>query len=320
MPTNKKAIPSISLVVPFYNEQDGIALFFEKITQILKAITRDYEIICINDGSTDQTLAILKKQHKKDKRIKILNFSRNFGKEAALTAGITFATLDVVIPIDADLQDPPELIASMVDKWREGYDVVVAQRRHRHDRFFKRITAQLFHKFFAYLTNNNLNPNAGDYRLMDRKVIEVIKLFPEKTRYMKGLFSWVGFKTVAVQYDRPLRTFGNSKIPVYKLFKLAFDGIFSFSTKPLKIWFYIGLFISMISFTYASFLLLRKIIIGADLPGYTSIMVGVLFMGGIQLISLGVIGEYIARIYKEVKNRPVYIVDEKHGIDDKKGK
>jgi glycosyltransferase involved in cell wall biosynthesis len=202
----------------------------------------------------------------------------------------------------------------MVEKWQEGYDVVVAKRRKRQDKFFKNITAKLFHKLFGYLTNNNLHPDSGDFRLLDKKVIQIIRQLPEKTRFMKGVFSWVGFKTAEVYFDRPQRAIGTTKIPFLKLFKLAFDGIFSFSTKPLKIWLYIGLTFSIISFIYASFLILRKLVFGTDLPGYTSLMVVILFMGGIQLISLGVIGEYIARIYKEVKNRPIYIVEKKYGF------
>lgn len=314
MPKSKSSPIGISLIVPFYNEEEGIAIFFKRVNKILKDLTTDYEIICINDGSKDETLLQLQKINSKDNKVKIISFSRNFGKEAALTAGLDFATKSVVIPIDADLQDPPELIPLMVAKWQLGFDVVVAKRKHREDTVFKKLTAKLFHKFFGYLTNNNLHPEAGDFRLLDQKVISIIKLLPEKTRFMKGIFSWVGFKTTEIYYDRPRRALGTTKIPFIKLLKLAFDGIVSFSTKPLKIWLYIGLIFSIISFTYASFLILRKLFFGADLPGYTSLMVVILFMGGVQLVSLGVIGEYIARIYREVKNRPIYIVDQTYGF------
>ncbi len=314
MPKNKRSPIGISLIAPFYNEEEGVELFFKRVGVVLKEITKDYEIICVNDGSTDGTLQKLQAMNKQDVRVKIINFSRNFGKEAALTAGVDFATKAVVIPIDSDLQDPPELIPLMVEKWQEGYDVVVAKRKTRKDGWCKRIPAQLFHKLFGYLTNHKLHPDAGDFRLLDRKVIDIIRLLPEKTRFMKGIFSWVGFKSIEVYYDRPQRAVGSTKIPFFKLLKLAFDGIVSFSTKPLKIWLYIGLTFSIISFVYASFLILRKLLFGADLPGYTSLMVVILFIGGIQLISLGVIGEYIARIYKEVKNRPIYIVDQIYGF------
>lgn len=309
---------SLSLIVPFYNEGATVAMFFASTLPIVEEVTRDYEIICINDGSEDNTLEELKKYHRKNVKIKLINFSRNFGKEAALTAGIECASADIVIPIDADLQDPPDLIPKMINKWQEGYNIVLAQRKSRKDKLFKRVTAWAYYKLFAYLTNDKFPPNVGDFRLFDKKVIEVIRLLPEKTRFMKGIFSWVGFKSAIVYYDRPHRIQGTTKLPFLKLLKLAFDGIFSFSTKPLRVWLYIGLFFSTISFLYASFLILKTLILGVDLPGYASIMVTILFIGGLQLVSLGVIGEYIARIYKETKNRPIYIIESKYGFTEKR--
>jgi polyisoprenyl-phosphate glycosyltransferase len=312
-----RRIFSLSLIVPFYNEEEGIGLFFDNVLKVIRSLTDDYEIICVNDGSSDKTLNKLEHYQHLDTRMGIINLSRNFGKEAALTAGIDYSTKDIVIPIDADMQDPPELISQMIEKWQKGFDIVLAKRQHRKDKFFKRVTANLFHKLFSYLTNHNLETGAGDFRLLDRKVVEVIKLLPEKTRFMKGIFSWVGFNSTSIYYNRPERSIGLTKMSFFKLLNHAVDGIVSFSTKPLKIWLYIGLFFSMVSFTYASFLIIRTLLLGTDVPGYTSLMVVILFIGGIQLISLGIIGEYIARVYREVKNRPIYIVDSVYGLREK---
>ena len=311
-------LPSISIITPFYNEEEAIDLYFEKLITTLKEIKTDFEIICINDGSKDKTLAILKKWQLKIKQIKIIDFSRNFGKEAALTAGLDHATCQVTIPIDADLQDPPELVKEMITKWQEGFDVVLAKRKSRNDGFVRDLAAKVYYKILKWLTNGNMQEEVGDFRLLDQKVVTALRNMSERNRYMKGIFAWVGFRSITIYYDRPKRSNGDTKIGYFKLFRLAYDGLISFSTKPLKIWLYIGLFFSLFSFIYAIFLLLRTLIHGTDLPGYASIMVSVLFIGGLQLLSLGVIGEYIARIFKEVKHRPIYIVDNIYGTNKAK--
>jgi glycosyltransferase involved in cell wall biosynthesis len=316
--TNKKAMISISVIVPLYNEAEGIKDFVADLISVLSKVTPEFEIICIDDGSTDGTRDLLKSAMRLDPRIKLLAFSRNFGKEAALTAGLDLASKDVVIPIDADFQDPPKLIPAMIAKWQEGYDVVLAHRRSRNDSFMKNLCSKLYHKLLFWISNQNIPADVGDYRLMDRKVVDAIKQMPEKTRYMKGIFAWVGFRKAVIEYDRPNRKCGESKLKYYHLFKLALDGIFSFSTKPLKIWLYIGAMFSLFAFFYAILLVLRTVIFGVSVPGYASIMVSILFIGGIQLVSLGIIGEYIARIYKETKNRPIYIVSEQHGFKEEK--
>lgn len=315
MATKAASIPLLSVVVPMYNEEAGIEPFFKEIVPALDDITTNWEIVCVNDGSKDKTLELLEKHHKKENRIKVIDLSRNFGKEAALTAGLEEATGEAVVPIDADLQDPPSLISEMVKKWREGYQVVLATRKKRSgDSLLKRATAKFFYKLIGMSSNVDIPANTGDFRLMDRQVVEAVKTLPEKTRFMKGLFAWVGFSTTTIYYDRPKRHSGSSAWSYRKLWRLALDGIFSFTTFPLHIWTYVGVVISSIAFVYVAFLVIRTLVFGVDVPGYASIMASVLFMGGIQLISLGIIGEYITRIYRETKQRPLYIVREKLGL------
>ena len=305
--------PMISIIVPMHNEQEGINEFFSRITPIL-ALEGSYEIICINDGSSDNTLDLLKEKAKADKHIKILSFSRNFGKEPALTAGLDNCSGDCVIPIDADLQDPPELIPELVAKWKEGFKVVLATRRTRNESWLKRKSAGAFYSLIGRLSNIHIPKNTGDFRLMDRKVVEAIKLLPERTRFMKGLFAWAGFSTTTIYYDRPQRFAGTTSWNYIKLWGFALDGLFAFSTKPLKIWTYIGGIIASFAFIFGIYILLHTMLYGTNLPGYSSIMVVMLFLGGIQLMSLGIIGEYVGRIYRETKHRPLYIVEEKEGF------
>jgi len=309
----------ISLVVPVYNEEESLGLFFDEITQVMEKTECDWEIICIDDGSIDATYEKLQEFKKSNGKIKILSFSRNFGKEIALTAGIDYTSGDAVIPIDVDLQDPPELILEMIKKWQEGFDVVLATRKTRgSDGFFKKFTAGVFYKIIGKYSNVEIPANTGDFRLMDKKVVDVVKQLPEKTRFMKGIFAWVGFKSTQIYFDRPERAQGETSWSIGRLFGLAFDGIFSFTTIPLRIWLYIGVIISLISFSYAGFIIFQTVIMGIDVPGYASLMTVVLFMGGVQLLSLGVIGEYIARIYRETKQRPLYILDKQDGFEDKR--
>jgi len=307
--------PLLSIVVPVYNEEQSLPLFFDALIPILDGIDIHWEIICVDDGSRDGTAALVRARHAQDARIKLVSFSRNFGKEAALTAGIAHSAGQAVIPIDADLQDPPELIPEMVAKWREGYQVVLATRRFRRgDSFLKKYTALSFYWVIGGLSHNNIPKNTGDFRLMDRAAVDALNQLPERTRFMKGLLSWVGFRTTQIFYDRADRAAGNSRFNFFSLWRLALDGVFSFSTLPLQIWTYLGAGISFLSFLYASFLIVRTLISGSDVPGYASLMVAVLFIGGIQLISLGIIGEYVGRIYREVKRRPLYLVQEALGI------
>ncbi len=290
-------------------------LLFDKLLPVLASLTQHWDIICINDGSKDNTLAQLKAWHEREPRIKMISLSRNFGKEAALTAGLNYAYGQAVIPFDADLQDPPELIPQMVEQWRQGFKVVLATRKHRlGEGMFKRGTAWAFYRLMTKVTAINIPSNTGDFRLMDQQVIEVLRLLPERTRFMKGLFAWVGFSTTQVYFDRAPRAVGEPKQSISKLWRLAKDGIFSFTTLPLRFTTYLGVLISTLAFSYAGWLLWRTVVHGVDTPGYASLMAAVLCMGGVQLICLGIIGEYLGRIYRESKKRPLYIVEEAAGI------
>ncbi|MDR0632098.1 MAG: glycosyltransferase family 2 protein [Holosporaceae bacterium] len=301
----------ISVVVPFYNESESVGIFFKTIFPILKRTKLKFEILCVNDGSTDNTLELLIDLKKTHPEIKILDFSRNFGKDAAITAGLDFSEGDCVVPIDCDLQDPLELIIDMLKKWKEGFDVVLAKRLDRSDdTLVKRVTAELFYKAHNLVSDLKLPENVGDFRLMDRKVIDSVRAFPERKRFMKGLFAFAGFKTTVIEYKRPERNRGTSKWSYLKLWNYAIDGITSFSTFPLKISTYLGLLATLLSFTRGVWILCKTIFLGADVPGYASLTVAILFLGGIQLMSLGIIGEYVGRIYIESKQRPLYIIRE----------
>jgi len=306
----------ISVVIPLYNEEENIDILFKRVISALESLKLTYEIICINDGSKDKTLDILIDYHLNNSDIKVINLSRNFGKDIALTAGIDYASGNAVIPIDADLQDPPELIGEMVLKWQEGYDIVYATRKTRQsETWFKRSTANAFYVILDKITKISIPRNTGDFRLLDRKAVEALKRLPERTRFMKGLFAWVGFKSTYILFERQPRYQGNTKWNYWKLWNFALDGITSFSLLPLKIWTYVGLIISLLSLFYASFLVMRTIFLGIDVPGYASLMVAILFLGGIQLITLGIIGEYLGRVYEEIKGRPLYLVRDLYGLD-----
>ncbi len=309
----------LSIVVPLYNEEANIDYLIERLVAVLNNLKTTYEIVCINDGSRDNTLKLLIDYHARNPAIKVVNLSRNFGKEIALTAGIDYADGAAIIPIDADLQDPPELIEQLVAKWREGYDVVYATRRSRSgESWLKQFTANSFYRTIGKMSPVAIPANTGDFRLLDRQVVEAIKQLPERTRFMKGLFAWVGYKQTSILFDRAPRFGGKTTWNYWKLWNFALDGITSFSLFPLKIWSYIGLVVSFISLIYASFLFIRTLIFGVDVAGYASLMVAVLFFGGIQLITLGVIGEYLGRVYEEVKRRPLYFVRESYGFKDEK--
>ncbi|WP_419176068.1 glycosyltransferase family 2 protein [Desulfosediminicola sp.] len=301
---------TISILCPLYNEEEMVPVFLRRLVDLLEEIHKSFEVICINDGSTDKTLTALLVAKKEYPQLRIINLSRNFGKEAALSAGLDSSRGEVVIPIDADLQDPPELIKEMIEHWEAGYDVVLAKRVDRcTDSFLKRNTALLFYKIHNSISSTAIPENVGDYRLMSRKVVNTIKAMPENQRFMKGLFAWVGFKTAEVEYTRAARKSGKSKFNGWRLWNLALDGITSFSTLPIRIWLYLGIIISTLSLSYGFFIIFRTLILGVDVPGYASLLTSILFLGGIQLVGIGLIGEYIGRIYMESKARPLYIVE-----------
>ncbi len=301
---------TLSIISPVYNEEAVIEIFLQTISPILEKTKMAYEIIFINDGSTDNTLEKLLSLKPGYPFIRIINLSRNFGKEAALTAGIEHAKGDAVIPIDADLQHPPQTILEFIKKWQEGYDVVVGKRLTRTGEHpLKKLSAKLFYKTINALSETKIPADVGDFRLMDKKVIEALKQLPENQRFMKGLFEWVGFKTAVVEYYQNERAAGESTFNGWSLWKFAMDGLTSFSTIPLRVWFYIGLAISSFSLLVGIYIIIKTIIFGIDTPGYASTMVMILFFGGIQLLGIGVLGKYIGRMYQETKRRPVYIIE-----------
>ena len=306
----------ISIVTPVYNESEGISYFHKALCDIFcQAPEIDFEVVCIDDGSRDDTLNQLIAISENDFRFHVIELSRNFGKEAALTAGIEAATGDAVIPMDADLQDPPELILEMIKEWFKGAEVVLARRFDRSsDSFLKRKTAEMFYQLHNSLSTIQIPNNVGDFRLMDRIVIDALKQIPEQHRFMKGLFAWVGFKTVTLDYVRSPRIAGTTKFSGWKLWNFALEGITSFSAVPLRFWTYIGLAGAFATFIYAIFIISKTLILGIDVPGYASMLVAVLFFGSLQLISVGILGEYIGRIYMETKRRPLYLIRKHYGV------
>ncbi len=309
--------PELSIVIPMHNESAVVDALFSELLAVLAGLALPYEIICIDDGSSDDTLAKLQARCEQNPAIKAISLSRGFGKEAATTCGLDFAIGSAVVVMDADLQDPPQLITEFVAKWREGYQVVYGARRSRDgDDPMKRWTAKTFYRVFNRLSDTPIPPDAGDFRLMDRAVVEVLNDMPEQARFMKGIFAWAGFRQTGVPYDRPERAAGESGWPYLKLFRFALDGIYSFSTVPLRVWTWVGSVVAALSLLYALFLIVRTVLFGIDVAGYASLMVAVLFLGGVQLISIGVLGEYIGRIFAEAKARPLYVVNRTVGMDE----
>ena len=304
----------ISVVIPMYYEEEVVDICYKRVVNNLKKLSDkyNYEIIFINDGSKDSTLEILKKIASNDDNVKIISFSRNFGHQAAVTAGIRNVTGDAVIIMDADLQDPPELFEGMIEKWEEGYEVVYGKRKTREgESIFKLLTARMFYNTLNKLSEIEVPKDTGDFRLVDRKVIDVIATLPEHNKFLRGLFSWVGFNQYAYEYNRVNRVAGKTKYPFKKMFKLATDGILSFSAKPLKVVGAIGFFSVIVSIAILAYSIVSFVFkLNSLTPGWTSIMCTMTFIGGIILISLGMIGEYIARIYEESLGRPEYIIDE----------
>ena len=310
------ALPDLSIVVPVLNEEEAVPIFLAAIPPVLEPLDVTWEIVFVDDGSTDRTVETIAAAAAGDARIRLISLSRNFGKEAALTAGLDWAAGKAVIPMDIDLQDPPELIADFVRLWREGYEVVYARRRSRgEDSKLKRRTAGLFYRIFNMVAANAIEENVGDYRLMSRPAVDATLRLRERNRFMKGLFAWVGFRAVAVEYDRPQRVAGQTKFNYWRLWNFALDGITSFSTIPLRVWTYVGLAVAGAAVLYTLLITGRTIIFGRDVPGYASLMAVVLVLGAVQLISLGIIGEYLGRLYIESKRRPIYLIRQTVGFD-----
>ncbi|UYT57506.1 glycosyltransferase family 2 protein [Brucella sp. MAB-22] len=301
----------ITIIVPVMNEEESILHFLSEFSARTRNAHAEFDFLFVDDGSTDKTIEILQKLHQTDPRVQYIKLSRNFGKEAAMTAGIDHVNSGAAIIMDVDLQDPPEIIAEMVRLWQTGYDTVYGMRVSRlEDTKAKRMTAGMFYQLFNASSHVSIPADVGDFRLVSRRVIDALKLLPERNRFMKGLFAWPGFSSVGVPYERPSRAKGTTKFNFWKLWNFALDGITSFSTWPLRIWTYIGVGIAAISLLYMIFIIVKTILFGSDWPGYASIMSAVLFFGSLQLISMGVLGEYIGRMYMETKNRPIYVIDE----------
>jgi glycosyltransferase involved in cell wall biosynthesis len=308
----------VSLIVPVFNEEQAINLFYQAVRRELNLGDIDVEIVFINDGSSDRTAEQAAALAQKDDQVMLINFSRNFGKEPALFAGLEYASGDAVIPMDVDLQDPISVIPKLIEQWQRGADVVLAKRRDRTaDSYFKRHSASLFYQLLNRISYTRIEENVGDFRLMDRKVVDVIRALPEHQLFMKGVLSWAGFNTVVVEYERAKRQAGNSKFNGWKLWNLALEGVTSFSTVPLRLWTYVGGAVSIFAVLYAVYMVLDKVFFGNSVPGYPSLMTAILFLGGVQLIGIGILGEYVGRIYIEAKHRPRYVVKDIVGGNDR---
>lgn len=307
----------ISILIPAYNEQDVLRHLYERLNK-LAGETPGYafEFLFVNDGSRDKTLEIVKTYAEKDPRIAYVNLSRNFGKETAMIAGLDHVTGDATVIIDADLQDPPELIPQMISYWEEGYDDIYARRSNRRgETWLKKATSTTFYKILQKSTRIPIQQDTGDFRLLDRRCVEALKQIRESQRYTKGMFSWIGYRKKEITYERDPRAAGESKWNYFQLLNLAIEGIVSFTTSPLRVSTYVGIVVSFFAFIYMLFLVFRTVFFGTDMAGYPSIMAAILFLGGVQLLSLGIIGEYIGRIFNETKGRPLYFVEEYHASE-----
>lgn len=299
----------LSIVVPAYNEQEVLRVFHERLSVVLAQLAEPVEVIYVNDGSSDDTLEVLLSLKENDARVAIIDLSRNFGKEIALTAGLDYASGDAVIVIDADLQDPPELIPEFLQQWREGYDVVYAQRTEREgESALKKATAYVFYRVMQRASRVKIPEDAGDFRLLSRRAVDSLKQLREQHRFMKGLFAWIGYPQKAVTFQREARAAGQTKWNYWRLWNFALEGITSFTTAPLKFATYIGLLTALASFIYAAYIIYKTLAYGDPVRGYPSLMVAVLFLGGVQLFTIGIIGEYLGRMFNETKHRPLYIV------------
>jgi glycosyltransferase involved in cell wall biosynthesis len=312
-------MPDLSLILPFHNEAGGVHELLRRLYPVLSRLQLSYEIICVDDGSTDSTYAVLSHAREMDHRLKLIRMARNFGKEAALTCGLQAAQGHAAITMDSDLQHPPEVIPDLVAPWQKGAaELVYAVRRNRDtDSNLRRLFSRAFYAVFRTIAEIQMPEGAGDFCLLDRKVIDAVNALPERNRFMKGLVSWVGYRHATVPFDVEPRIGGSSRWNFFGLMRFAFDGLSSFSTLPLRIWTWGGAAVSLFALAYGLYLTLRTLMYGIDVPGYASMMVGILFLGGVQLLSLGMIGEYLARVFTEVKARPIYLVAERIGFDHK---
>lgn len=302
---------TISVVVPFHNEADNVEPLYQQLVKVLDGTGETWELVCVNDGSRDDTLARLAGLVHDDARVRVIDLSRNFGKEAALSAGLDHACGAVAIPLDADLQDPPDVIPEMLVKWRDGYDVVNARRSAREgDDPLKRLTAHMFYRMMNQLSDVPIPQDTGDFRLIARPALDALKRLPERRRFMKGLFAWVGFRTTTITYRRATRNAGTTTWNYWKLWNFAIEGVTSFSSAPIRLASYLGFAVSIFAFIYAAITIFRKLVYGNPVQGYPSLLVVVLFLGGVQLIALGMIGEYLGRLYEESKQRPLYLIRE----------
>ncbi len=307
----------ISIVVPMYFEEEVAQECYNRITAVMNSNHYNYELVFVNDGSTDRTLEILEQLAMNDNRMKVISFARNFGHQIAVTAGIDYAKGDAIVIIDADLQDPPEVIPELVNKWLEGFDVVYAKRKKRKgETLFKLLTAKYFYKFLNYMSDIDIPKDTGDFRLIDRKVAAVFRKMTEKNRFVRGMFSWIGFSQTYIEYERDERFAGETKYPFKKMIKFASDGIIAFSSKPLKLVMTLGSASVLVSIIVLLYSILTRLFGHEVQPGWASIMVAITFFSGIQLLGLGIVGQYIARIYDESKNRPIYIVKDVYNIEN----
>ncbi len=303
--------PLISIVVPIYNEEDVLAQFHDAVDKVLSPLAVDLEIVYINDGSTDNTLDRINSLRASDQRVTLIDLSRHFGKEIALSAGLHKAAGDAVVIIDADLQDPPQLIPELIKEWENGYDVVYAKRTLRDgESFLKKTTAHLFHRIIQRVGKFTIPQDAGDFRILSRRAVNALNTFKEHHRFMKGLFAWIGFKQKAVLYKRDSRRAGKSKWNYWRLWNFALEGITSFTIAPLKISTYIGTITALSAFSYGIYMVIETLLHGNDVPGYPSLIVIVLMLGGVQLVAIGILGEYLGRIFNETKQRPLYFINE----------
>ena len=301
----------ISVIVPVYNEQENIKPFLRKIIPIVNKF--DYEIIFVDDGSNDKTSTLINKIASTNKQIKLISFIRNFGHQMALSAGYQYAKGDCVVSIDVDLQDPPQLVKHMISYWQKGYDVVYARRQKRREGFFKKYSAGLFYQLINFLSDTPIPIDVGDFRLLDRKVVIVINNLPEKSRFLRGLVAWTGFKSTSIQFDRGSRRYGKTHYPLSKMMALALDGIISFSNRPLRLASFFGILTAFLGIVGIIYALIRRFLLPQEfwVTGWTAIFVSIMFFGGIQLITIGIIGEYIAKIYTEIQGRPPFFIKEK---------
>ncbi|GGH13688.1 bactoprenol glucosyl transferase [Alsobacter metallidurans] len=309
--------PELSLVIPVFNEGANVDALVARLRPVLDGITSEWEVVFVDDGSRDDTLARIRAFNEADPRLRAVSFSRNFGKEIAIAAGLDHVRGRATVIMDADLQHPPEMIATFVEKWREGYAMVYGQRTDRRaDSPMRRKLTQMFYRLFDAFGETPLPEGAGDFRLLDRRAVDALRQLGERARFSKGLYAWIGFPSIGVPFDVADRVGGMSKFSTRKLFRFAADGITSFSTLPLKLWTYVGALVSAFAFVTGIWFIIRTMLWGVDVPGYASLIVSVMFLAGVQLISLGVIGEYIGRIFAEVKRRPLYIVGEQVGFGE----